>query len=610
MSDPIDFGLTLFLKETQLQHGLRADDYVRYSHYVTRRLATLRRQLGLSNEKKKFLKKGVTVHNASDPRHLMLLALYADRCWATAESLREQRQSFIESQSKINKPSGGIPPSDQYRKRLNKSVKWAEKLNAIAKSVASAHLQAECEAYLLETIGRVATSQKDFKKAKASFMSARAIYFDLLSRRPDPEEANRVLSLKVSEMDDRVVYSMQQLREDLTAYNPASLALSGCYDATTTLHWNGHELRVTNIKVRDALREARRVPLEAIQAKLLEGDDVVPVGQVHKLLDLMDRRMSSYNDALSHAQQDHRSALEDSRSKTELQLVVHYLLYEVAQSSMQRSLFLAEVRSRCFHATERVLASSSASPINAKPGSGGKVIRRARAHKKGGITPAQFASPLEVVRLYEAAMNAVEQMEILPGISGQEDLEVLSGVCRAGKFLYMGEAFRVSGSEAEAEACYREVATLLDQVSTPNAIKIRELAEQTSLEMKVNSILRQFSSSSTPTALCTQTQPEGVNRSYGVTEYLAEVSGNEIVVAKNVVRFPPDYQIVACKPVFVDIASTYLDFPCSAEDLDLPEKNPLVKNPSHCDTSGTDKTNDNATKPASTDKKWRWGWSW
>ncbi|CCW60683.1 unnamed protein product [Phytomonas sp. EM1] len=350
-----------------------------------------------------------------------------------------------------------------------------------------------------------------------------------------------------------------------------------------------------------------------MQEKVLDGageGGVIPVGQVRRLLELMDRRVGGLDDALGHARQDHRAAPEDSRARTELQLVVHYLLYEVAQCSMQRALFLAEVRGRCFRATERALASASVAPSEGKAGAGGKAHRLARTHK-GGITPAQYASPLEVVRLYETAMDAVEQMEILPGASGREDVEEMAAVCRAGKLLYMGEAFRVTGSEANAATCYHEVVELLAQASTPHAKKLRELAERIDLEMKVDRILGEYQSSSTTAAADTQTQLKGANGPHVSAEYLTEIPNNEIVVAKNVVQFPPDYQAVACKPVFVDIASTYLDFPRDDEDLELPARKPDAVDSSHSrNVGGISKDKDDEAKPGSKGNKWRWRWGW
>src|SRR3989338_3956333 len=45
----VSFDLLYAIRETQLQHGLRSDDFAKYHHYCTGRIKTLRKQLKLSN---------------------------------------------------------------------------------------------------------------------------------------------------------------------------------------------------------------------------------------------------------------------------------------------------------------------------------------------------------------------------------------------------------------------------------------------------------------------------------------------------------------------------------------------------------------------------------
>ncbi|CAC9539657.1 Signal recognition particle subunit SRP68 [Leishmania donovani] len=598
----VDFDLTLFIKETQLQHGLRAEDYARYHHYTTNRLATLRRQLSLSNDKKKFLRKEVTPQNATDVRHLMLLALYAERCWAEAEAMQVQLQAKKESRgTDANKPKGGVPPQDQYRKRLNKSVKWASKLHEVAKEVASDRAKKECSAYLKDTAGRCHASHGKFKEAKEAFLEARETYATLRSISSESQWV--VIACKISELDDRVTYCMQRLGEDPTTYRPAPIFVTASADGAVAdsavpmggasqLSWNGRTLSVYSIKVKDALREAQAVEVESTEAKLQETRGVVPVGQSNRVLDLMDRRINYYNDALTHARQDLR-AVPEGAGKTEHQLIVHCILFHVAQETLRRTLFLADLYRRRFEATERTLKSTAASSSSPSFPRGHKQQQKHRK-KKAEVAPTQYASPLEVVRLYQAAAGSVEEMELLPGVAGREDVEALHAVCSAGQLFFTGESWRLSEAWSTAMKYYCDALALLRRVKGPHVASMQELIEQRLMQGAAEVVL----------AASFMGAGGNTRRSTPLMTYLVDAGEETTQVAQGVVRFPPDYHAAPCKPVFVDVASTFLNYPVdSGDEADSDER-------SGAKTATVPATMKNTSAAAGQPKKkgWMFGW--
>lgn len=722
----IDLDLPLFLKETQLQHGLRGEDYDRYHRYVSNRVATLRKQLHLSNDKKKFLYKEITPSNASSANHFLLLAFYAERCWSSAEAMQTllgdkggsagSRSTGSGGGSAGGRPApavvgeknvkGGFPPPGQFRKRLNKAVKWAEKLVTLAEAVGCPRVQHQCQAYLAEVKGRCYLAHGNERSAKMEFQHAREIYYDLLvasltgswkalqegrsgtsstTRRTETvslaerkeEESRSVLQQKVYEMDDRVVYCLQRLKEDVSAYSPPSVeAAIKLYEASTqkpvvegsgagdnernelstggeafssAWWWSGRPLTVYSMKIKDAVREALAVPVEELERKALEhhstedrneksasndshpsssqlsgprpsfltlpankGMDVVPVGLVNRVLDALDRRIGYYNDALGHARQDLRAAVEETTHRTTLQLIVHYLLYHVAEGTLHRRLFLADMHARRFQATERALQ------YKAERGDGAAALTApsgAKLKKKNEILPpSQYASPIEVIRLYETAMETVEEMGLLPGVAGQDHVEAYEALCAAGKSLYIGEACRIKGDLIQAEVGYRTAMDLLskknrvlglsqktsktaekqkDQTVKKEGEKNRSLlftraelmydrAEQLALQVASMRVLHSSSSSlsghfSSLPSISYLTEAVTPSLSFHATR---ENTGNDCqeasqeagelvaAVAKHVMPFPPSYQIAPAKPTFVDIAWTYMDF-CLDESTEV-----------------------------------------
>ncbi|KEG14135.1 signal recognition particle subunit SRP68 [Trypanosoma grayi] len=569
----MEFDLLLFLKEIQLQHGLRAEDYARYRRYTTNRLSTLRHQLGLIHDSKKFQKRDITPQIATKTEHLQLLALCAERCWAAAEEMQEKRRSAARGGE--NKPQGGLPPSDQFRKRLNKSVKWAAKLHAVAQAVASKRLQQETEAYAMEVEGRAAAAHGLMAEAKQHFLAARERYYAL--RKCSTPEQWTLLWAKVTELDDRVVYCMLRIGEDSSLYKPhVDVEDTSQQLAVTTIEWNGRQLNVASIKVKDALREVRALNVEAAKAKAAELSGPIPVGQQNKVLDLMDRRIGCLNDALAHARQDLRS-LADERQKTELQLLLHYLLFQVSHETLQRTLFMVEVHTRRFRATEKSLTgghcgigSSSSSSNNNNNGV---------SKGKREISPAQYASPLEVVRLYDAALETLGEIELLPGVAGREDVEELTALCRAGKLLYLGESWRIVKDSGRAQNCYKASLSVLGEVPvSPRVEALRLVAEKSFLLLASSTLLSG--------AVSGEEREEEKP-----VQYLVD-AGDQVAVAQNVIKFPPDYQAVPCKPVFVDIASTYVDYPTRGNSSQQQEQQ-------QADASG-----------GKEEKRWKWGWGW
>lgn len=660
MANQTDFDVSLFVKETQLQHGLRGEDYERYHAYLTNRVATIRRQLHLSNDKKKFLKREITpstvaasaagsADGMADSRFFILLLFYAERCWASAEAVQARRVNEAEEQSRAGAGDrrtvvGGVPPSSAIRKRLNKAVKWATLLSSVADMNGSPRVQQQCRAYLQETLGRCHASHGKAAEAKQAFLAARALFFALLKEYRDacePEASITVIRQKVQEMDDRVIYSMQLLKENVDTYRPEHEALgedikskahgakNGSAKAeeevlgaeasvASVLYWNGRTLDAMNIKVKDLLREAKSVPVEALEQKTLWGagtpqecplhsSPVVPTGQMNRVLDALDRRIAYYNDALGHTRQELRieGAGASTARKTTLQLTVHCLLFLVAKETLNRKLFMAEVYGRRFRSTEQAV---QALRQQTREGGGSSKKR-----KDGTLLPqTQFISSSEVVRVYMTALETVEEMELLPGVAGRTDVEAYRALSEAGKVLYIGEGWRVLGDLLKAEKCYQTASALLctDSAKKSNDPRInRLLREAQSLAVRVASLR----------TLAAESAGDPNDLTYA-KEYLLDGSKEEdvVCVAKHVLPFPPDYQLAAAKPTFVDIAFTFLDFEdenesnvAASHTSNLTEEGSKpnrgqgdAKAHPHCDVKET-QPSDNAQG-----KKWGFKWGW
>jgi signal recognition particle subunit SRP68 len=566
---PVSLDLLFTLKETQLQHGLRAENYARYHQYLSNRVATLRRQLKLSNDKKKFLHREVTATNATDARHLVLLALYAERCWAEAESILETianvKRQETSGGNKGNAPAGGVPPKEQYRKRLNKAVNWAQKLSEVSAAVADPRTQVEAKGYAAETVGRCALSHGRFADARDAFKLARDFYITL---QPQSNESQwPIVMAKVGELDDRVVYCMECLGEDPMSYRPTQHGGVAAQFAVT-VQWNRRNLNIFNVKVKDTLREVQVSEWAAVKQRALEAvQGPVPIGTQAKVLEVLDRSMGLYNDALSHARTDLRSASDSQRQ--EQQLLVHYLTYHVALISLERTKFLLEVFERRYRSTVDAIRATA----------GG--VKGAKGVKD--FPSSQYASPLEVIRLCDAGLETIAEMCLLPGVAGGDDVEAWEQSLKSTKLYYAAEANRVAGDRSIAATQYAKAKSIL--TSSTSAEGLSRRVDEGLLSLSAENALQTFQQAALPAA-----------------KFLVDALDTP-TVASAVTKFPPDFQAVPCKPVFVDIAATYIDYPGTASAAPQVSGAPVSRQEGP--EGGRAPEGDQAQG-----KKWGWGWGW
>ncbi|KAJ1735585.1 signal recognition particle subunit srp68 [Coemansia biformis] len=136
----VAFDVFGFIRDSRRAYGVRAQDYQHYRRSCARRLQAVRKAAGLSQgTQAAFRRRDVTPENASQPAHVEILLLQAERAWAYAMDLRELYACTEEPRQRHHLVS-----------RLRAACKAARQLAAAGPSFCDAHTALAAHAYWLQ----------------------------------------------------------------------------------------------------------------------------------------------------------------------------------------------------------------------------------------------------------------------------------------------------------------------------------------------------------------------------------------------------------------------------------------------------------------------------
>lgn len=164
------------VKAAQLQNGLRHRDFQRYRQYCTRRLRRIRKSAKFTHGKgKQFVNKKVDIETTTENRLLYLPLYNAERAWAYAMQLKED--------DNLDKSENGEDANSRIKFHLNgrlrKAAEWSQRLAEICAVRADVRTSLEAEAYAAYMAGNLAFHREEHVVALDKFDTARRIYADL-----------------------------------------------------------------------------------------------------------------------------------------------------------------------------------------------------------------------------------------------------------------------------------------------------------------------------------------------------------------------------------------------------------------------------------------------
>ncbi|KAJ3038273.1 signal recognition particle subunit srp68 [Rhizophlyctis rosea] len=434
---PLFLDVLSLTNEKRNEHGLRHQDYQRYRQYCAKKIHRVRKNVGLTQGKKKYEKKELTAEVASSDRHLEVLLFETERAWAYAMELK--RDSTAEPRKKHH-----------LIKRLKRAAQTATKLEGLCQErETETRTQLDVQAYAAFMEGSLLFEQQKWQDAWDKFATARTIYVNL--EQSGGNAAQKVLcQAAIDEIDPNIRYCAYNLKlkggqtmdiGELVAMRAQSggtgldLTLEAKLKsleqnaekggAEMSLTWRGHVIPTKNGKLMETIAAAKHAA---------DKLDTTSTADVAERLALFDKAIGAFWDATRLAEKDVRedavatAKVKSSKSDentNNLQLAFAYVSYLRVSRTIQRNLLLIEE-------TERKLAQME----------GGK----------------KAAKPEDIVKLHDSIIQSVSEIQDMPGIQSDRSLQSILttkvNLNKAKRVYHLARIYTSESKPAEALALY------------------------------------------------------------------------------------------------------------------------------------------------------------
>ncbi|KAH7375051.1 signal recognition particle 68 kDa protein [Plectosphaerella cucumerina] len=563
-------------------------DYSTYQAQLGTKLANCRRKLGIStrNRGKFQTRDDVTPEQVAEHNeYIHLLLLTSERAWANAMSIKAHHSA----------DSNGI--GGRTRKhivsRLDKAARNAEDLVEIlsdAQSGASRNDQLEARGYAALIRGAAYFEKAAWEPSVRSYSVARILYSalasatkseifkDLLSETIDPSIRFAAYQLKTPRTipipaiarrafpqdDEWLVQQVNELDSGVLRQGDADSKKSA-ENAPRTLNWRSRE-----VQIEDAAISLAWGRVEAAKARLAE--------QVSSLSDADARDIATAYDDILAATQDTvdatKEAIDDLRGEgvsqsdprmQSLQITRTAVGFEMISWRIGRNRVLTGDRDGAVENYQ----TASRKKSKKEPSPAQKIKDESHSRKAAKLR--------ELVALYEGILQSVETIRELPGVAADEDLaeqlaattqyfEALKALSVARSHDVLGNAVNALALIKHAHDLAHESAEALSQVPQPpsgSARNIQVTAEDAEYLQKFltgelqrhRALVHIFNlqqEAAKAEAMDTQSVP--------LIERLHEYPFGPVDLSR-IVDIPPKVTAIPVKPIFLDIAWNYIDYP-------------------------------------------------
>ncbi|KAJ5636638.1 Signal recognition particle subunit SRP68 [Penicillium longicatenatum] len=567
---------------------LLVGDYNAYRAHATRKLHKLRKKLGQATAKgrKYTAKPAVTPENVGDNvAYVHLLLLGSERAWAQAMHMKSTHSA--------DPSAKGISGAARRHiiSRLNKATGYAQHLVSLlheqSVSCASDIDVLEARAYLATISGALCLEKRKWEQCLHDYAIARVIYTalgqqvkkdafrDLLTGTVDPSLRYAAYQMKLprskptSSLAIEFFPSNSEIRSEVEKFDPSCLAEEAAGTRRTaegevqklpeSVTWRSRTVPLEDASISQALAAASAA--EALLATwLTEAGRSATAKDQAAAYDNVIIASQDAVDATKTAIDDLASEGVDAGDKRmqALQITRTSVNYSLIGWRVGRNRVLCGGKDGLTFEDEQVSANKKTSKQNS---GNGKKLNRIR----------------ERVVLYDSTLQSLDFILELPGVAADsafvQDLEAKRSYFRALRCLALGRSHAVLGKPTEALALFAHAfdlvrsETSLSSIDSEGPPRLNVSRVQVSaLTTTLQELVAQYRGLATLERFDTNS---GASQQRPLVERLQQFAPETDL--KNLVPYPPQMQPVPVKPLFLDVAWNYIDYPRSTNATANPD---------------------------------------
>ncbi|KXS15819.1 hypothetical protein M427DRAFT_309316 [Gonapodya prolifera JEL478] len=482
-------------------YGLRHQDYERYRHYCTRRVAHLRKLLnitqvtGTNRQNRRFVRKAITPELVLDSRHLHVALFDAERAWAYAMELKEgtkenprkrhhlmgRLKRAVEHAGLVNEmceyvlanpppppepeptpelaldPSKPLPPSLLKLRAQQKSRRVPARVDELSVS--------DAKAYAATMKGILAVERRDWRMGAESLEKARSAYASIIQSPQCTSQRRSLAHAAIDTLSPQLRFCAYNLRltsgsseEDLSELvavlrdSAGAAGLEGLQGAAEkelekAMQGKGETAKAEKIAWRAKKTEIANPKVAAIVVRARQADEALDgvkatsgdeEGGRVKLIQEYDRVLETWWEAQREADRDVREDESTSKAQPGVELTPRAAsLRVVASYTAYRRLMHTIDRNIVLAADVEEKLASSSDPEAPTGSKEGKKGKRAKLKK-------DVPKREDVARLWDGVVQSLSEIQELFAVQADPALLVIvssqASLARAQKCLHLALA--------------------------------------------------------------------------------------------------------------------------------------------------------------------------
>ncbi|KAJ5085904.1 hypothetical protein N7532_010675 [Penicillium argentinense] len=557
-------------------------DYNAYRAHATRRLHNLRKKLGQATPKgrKYTAKPEITAENVGgNVAYVHLLLLASERAWAQAMHMKSTHSADPDAKS----ISGAT--RSHVISRLNKAKGYAQHLVSLLHEQSSTGASdidvLEARAYFATISGALWLEKRRWEQCLYDYAIARVIYTalgqrvrkdafrDLLTGTVDPSLRYAAYQMKLprskptSSLAIEYFPSDSEIRSEVEKLDPSCLAEEAAGTRRTaegevqklpeSVTWRSRTVPLDDASISQALAAASSAEDRLTAWLAGEGKSASAKDQAaaydHVIIasqDAVDATKTAIDDLTSEGVDPGDKRLQA------LQITRTAVNYQLVGWRVGRNRVLCGGQDGLAFGEEQATQGSKSAKRN---GGNGKKLNKLR----------------ERAVLYDSTLQSVDFILELPGVAADtpfvQDLEAKRRYFRALRCLALGRSHGVLGKPTEALALFAQAlnlsvsATPQSSAESQGPPRLDVSTEQVgTLETTLRGLVAQYRGLVTLKRLEAQSSS---SQQRPLVERLNQFhQGTDL---HNLVPYPPQMQPVSVKPLFLDVAWNYIDYPHEAQ---------------------------------------------